>query len=1005
MRKDISNAIREKTALRNQTIGNNTEPKLSLIVARKETLLDDFSFTERRRVRNTTKNSIKDIAIAVAHPEAGRDDSEIFVAYIKGTGVHLRHSLIAAEISDVDWSEIPLENALGGTKVDVAFDALKVLNRRGENEFITTRRPFVFYLWNGWIRCVDSEDGTETPLWGSNITDFSARQTPLGLAIFYVKSDEVYYRLRENGEWGSEVAVGVSLGSEIDGFSTFNTIDDFGIQAHSGDKLYRLWGEVYNDTFNWDTWAEVGDANGTGAIVEYYNGVREAFYDCDVANPSGTGGFCYAIGNDEWYFQGANKLYKKHYSVIEFDHTNQGTVYFATLLHGDTDIVYFFRYAYMRDVSSYTYSVEQRFHVDNPITQINAVLLNIDDSLYTSDATLFAPSSVMELGVQYGSSAIVSMGFAYIDQATIEAGGEQITLSGRNKTGAYLKDQTFDEDMVITDTPSLVVEHIMEMFELEDDYVCDESADLNGGNPYLITLEVKAKTTGLEAMQTLNKLLSKDAADKQWRFEETYDGSIVVGYDAFRTYYIPKNYYTFNGRNDVFAKTVDRCIDGVYNKVHVVGVTPKGKEISYTYPVTNFRFWDVSENRIYHADKVNGISKTELKKYAKALARQLQYVGRVITYQMNLKPQILIGDMATITETNKDDGEEGYITEITHMMGADGYFTEFTVTSGGDVTTVTYTPPATRSVSQSEQRVYVADKSVNGTNRNLRLADFLGLGGSGSDISSDTTILQGDSVNLPELIRNIGFRLLNEPSGVQVMYDEDNNAVKLKWTDPNDINTFEPLPVEWAGTVVVRNDNGAPLHPWDGTLIVDSTTRDEYKNDWLVDDNNIQRGATYYYGVFPYHLALDDANHPINYYRYTKVVSIVAGSDLQPAIITNLEVDGVNVTVSFEIPALKNGSYASITLVAKKDGTPLSVDDGDKFVTLSASDTSKVVSGLDELSRYYFVIFSEDEQGNTAVSEPRDIMTGEKPIVNQNKEIVTVYIPEDNKEIVTVYII
>lgn len=981
MRRDISNAIREKTALRNQTIGNNADPKLSLIVARKETLLDDFSFTERRRVRNTTKNTITDVAIAVSHPESGRDDSEVFVAYIKNNNVYLRHSLISAEISDVDWSEIPLENALAGTKVDVAFDSLKILNRRGENEYVTSRRPFVFYLWNGWIRCVDSADGSETPLWGTNITDFSARQTPLGLAIFYVKSNEVYYRLRDNGEWGSEVAVGVSLGSSIDELSTFNTIDDFGIQAHSGDKLYRLWGEVYNDTFNWDTWGEVGDANGTGAIVEYYNGVREAFYDCDVANPDGKGGLCYDIGNDNWYFQGATRLYKKHYSVIEFDHTNQGTVYFATLLHGDTDIIYFFRYAYMRDVSSYTYSVEQRFHVDNPITQINAVLLNIDDSLYTSEATLFAPSSVMELGVQYGSSAIVPMGFAYIDQATIESGGDQITLSGRNKTGAYLKDQTFDEDTVLTDTPSLVVEQIMGIFGLDGDYDCDTSADLVDGNPFLITLEVKAKTTGLDAMQTLNKMLSKDAADKQWRFEETYDGTIVVGYDAFRASYVPKNYYTFNGRNDVFAKTVDRCIDGVYNKVHVVGVTPDGKEISYTYPVTNFRFWDVSENRIYHADKVEGITKTELKEYAKALAKQLQYIGRVIQYQMNLKPQLLIGDVATITETNKDDGEEGYITEITHMMGIEGYFTEFTVTSGGNITDALYTPPATRSgTSESEERAYVADKSVNGTNRNRRLADFLGLGGSGSNISSRTTIIQGDSVNLPELIRNIGYRLLDEPSGVQIQYDEDENEVKIKYSDPADISTYAPVPVDWAGTVIVRNENGAPLHPWDGTIINTSTTRDEYKNDWFIDDNNIQRGGLYFYGIFPYHIALDDNDHPIKYYRWTKVVSVNTGLDLQPAIITDIEVEGVNVTVSFEIPELKNGSYASITLVAKKDGTPLSVDDGDEFVTLTDSDTSATVSGLDELSRYFFVIFSEDDQGNLATSEPIDCTTDENVV-------------------------
>jgi hypothetical protein len=57
-------------------------------------------------------------------------------------------------------------------------------------------------------------------------------------------------------------------------------------------------------------------------------------------------------------------------------------------------------------------------------------------------------------------------------------------------------------------------------------------------------------------------------------------------------------------------------------------------------------------------------------------------------------------------------------------------------------------------------------------------------------------------------------------------------------------------------------------------------------------------------------------------------------------------------------------------LVGKKDCTPLSADDGDEIVSLSDSDTSVSITGLDELSTYYFVIFTEDEQGNTATSDP-----------------------------------
>lgn len=138
--------------------------------------------------------------------------------------------------------------------------------------------------------------------------------------------------------------------------------------------------------------------------------------------------------------------------------------------------------------------------------------------------------------------------------------------------------------------------------------------------------------------------------------------------------------------------------------------------------------------------------------------------------------------------------------------------------------------------------------------------------------SSASSIVTANN-DFVEIIRNIGFRLLDEPSNVSVEYDEDNNEVSLKWTDPADISTLEPVPCEWAGTVVVRNDDHAPLHRWDGTLIEDSTTRDEYSVNALVD-NTVEDGKTYYYGIFPYHVALDDVSNPIKHYRYTKTLSI-----------------------------------------------------------------------------------------------------------------------------------
>lgn len=148
-----------------------------------------------------------------------------------------------------------------------------------------------------------------------------------------------------------------------------------------------------------------------------------------------------------------------------------------------------------------------------------------------------------------------------------------------------------------------------------------------------------------------------------------------------------------------------------------------------------------------------------------------------------------------------------------------------------------------------------------------------------SAISQLSQSAASSGLDFVETIRNIGFRLLDEPTEVSAEYDQRNNLVELTWTDPDDIDTNEPVPCTWAGTVVVRKEGSAPLHKWDGTIIKDSTIRDEYASTALVD-NAIDTDKTYYYGIFPYHIYLDDANNTIKHYRYTKSIRVT--TELQP---------------------------------------------------------------------------------------------------------------------------
>lgn len=220
-----------------------------------------------------------------------------------------------------------------------------------------------------------------------------------------------------------------------------------------------------------------------------------------------------------------------------------------------------------------------------------------------------------------------------------------------------------------------------------------------------------------------------------------------------------------------------------------------------------------------------------------------------------------------------------------------------------------------------------------------------------------------------EYIRNIGFRVLEKPSDVICEYDAENKEVNISWTDPSDISTNKPVTATWAGTVVVRRESSIIRHIWDGepdiTVIVDETTRDTYSQSYLTD-STVSENKQYYYAIFPYDTR--------GYYGKPVLIAVNTSKDVVAPTITDLTVDGISVTVDYSIPEIE-GLYSYCKLVAKKGSIPTDVTDG-TVINLNESLTETVVSGLDEESRYFFIIFTSDTDGNTARSEAKDCMTG-----------------------------
>ena len=256
-------------------------------------------------------------------------------------------------------------------------------------------------------------------------------------------------------------------------------------------------------------------------------------------------------------------------------------------------------------------------------------------------------------------------------------------------------------------------------------------------------------------------------------------------------------------------------------------------------------------------------------------------------------------------------------------------------------------------------------------------------GTTGSGTGGVAEVIDEIDNKIIEIMRNYGLRVLDEPK-VTLEYNKSSQQVEIKWEDPDDLATYYPVPLDWAGTIVVRKEGEKPLNRWngnaDGNTLVDSTTRDEYKTTAFVD-NTIEQNKRYYYAIMPYHIALDDADHPIKYYRWTKVFSVDTAKFLvAPTIFPITVIEGTEMTIAYSIPVLESGSYAVQKLVGKKGSIPTSKTDGTVLVDLTPTAgmivNTVTITGLDEESTYYFVIFIEDTDGNSASSEPQDAITG-----------------------------
>lgn len=105
--------------------------------------------------------------------------------------------------------------------------------------------------------------------------------------------------------------------------------------------------------------------------------------------------------------------------------------------------------------------------------------------------------------------------------------------------------------------------------------------------------------------------------------------------------------------------------------------------------------------------------------------------------------------------------------------------------------------------------------------------------------------------------KNVVYATLGGTGGIQVgnvqdlSIEENADNLTLKWKDPDNVVFNGETIAEWGGTKVVRKEGSSPESVTDGTLVVDSTVKDQYAVEGL-QDTDVVEDSQYNYALFPY---------------------------------------------------------------------------------------------------------------------------------------------------------
>ena len=455
----------------------------------------------------------------------------------------------------------------------------------------------------------------------------------------------------------------------------------------------------------WDFYREIGSDTNVKpcGIVHYYDETAQTLFlngglKTRLSAPEG-GQWETAVLSQPSQF-----INKVDYSALSIDHPANGTLYMAAIEGGNLK---FLRYVYASDLSGITSQVTFTAQADNPITQISASIKNVSNELFNSNGTLFNPGAKLALGIAFGDSEVYPIGVSYMDDFGHDSLDSSVSISGRNAIGYFLKEATFGSASNFTGTFSAIGEALANLAGVKKFQSQTGTGD--------VTITVKPNNTILSGFSYLNDVVYYNS-NNPMRLAELADGTVINGSESYLANYAPNTFYTFDIGKDLFKRKTKKSVDGAYAGVYVTGKDSVGAELTpVELSVPNYSYWQVPAKKLKHIAAPEGwvATQPDLQWFAEQKVKELQYIGIGEDFTGPLRPHLLVGDVAEITEDGGNTATTlGVITEVKHTLGEKGFSTAFSVDSGGEYTVIANGIRSTVS-------------AASGNNRRQRMTDII----------------------------------------------------------------------------------------------------------------------------------------------------------------------------------------------------------------------------------------------------------------------------------------